>query len=264
MARILARARYLLRAQYLLRFDDLCPTVHKHRWERLVGIVREFQIRPILAVVPDNQDRGLMRSPADPGFWEQMRELEAAGAAIALHGLTHLCTQHGRNLIKLHRRSEFSGLPLEEQRQRIQMGLAILRGNGLNPRLWVAPRHGFDKTTLAALREEGIHYLSDGMARIPFLREGVVWIPQQIWEPVRRERGLWTICLHPNSVDNVQAQKLRAFLARNAADFTSFERVAAEFEPAGLSLAEKTYESFAMGRLRLHRARKQLFPTRRG
>ncbi len=257
-------ARIPVHARYLLRFDDLCPTVDRHRWERLIEIVREFQIRPILAVVPDNQDSDLMRSPADSGFWEQMRELEAAGAAIALHGLAHLCTQRGRSLIHLHRFSEFSGLPLEEQRARIHTGIAILRGNGLNPRLWVAPRHGFDKNTLAALREEGIRYLSDGMARIPFLREGVVWIPQQVWEPVRRERGLWTICLHPNSVDNDQAQKLRAFLVRNAANFTSFDHVAKEFEPAGLSLSEQAYAAFAMGRLRLRRMRKQIFSNRLG
>ncbi len=154
-----------------------------------------------------------MRSPADSGFWEQMRELEAAGAAIALHGLAHLCTQpRTQSHPSASVSRNFPACRSKRSGARIHTGIAILRGNGLNPRLWVAPRHGFDKNTLAALREEGIRYLSDGMARIPFLREGVVWIPQQVWEPVRGSAGFGTICLHPNSVDNDQAQKLRAFL----------------------------------------------------
>ena len=69
-------------------------------------------------------------------------------------------------------------------------GSKTLRTYGLNPKLWVAPRHGFDRNTLRALQQEGIGYLSDGFARIPFRRGGITWIPQQLWEPVRKSSGL--------------------------------------------------------------------------
>lgn len=246
-------------AQYLLRVDDLCPTVHRENWERLVGMIREFQISPILAVVPDNQDPELCSSPADPDFWAQMRELEAAGAAIAIHGYRHVCSSTGRSMIPLHRCSEFAGLPLGLQRIRLHLGLEILRGNGLHPCLWVAPRHGFDRNTIAALRDEGIGFISDGFARRAFLRDGVVWIPQQIWAPVSRAQGLWTICLHPDGLTAEGFDELRTFLTQYGSQFTSFQRVVAELPQLELGFGERLHEKFAMWSLRLRRGRKKLF-----
>ena len=124
----------------MLRIDDLCPTVDADRWALWRALLNEFALRPILAVVPDNRDPELEASPADPSFWAQMRLLEAAGAAIALHGYRHLCTSRGRSLVALHPETEFAGVPEETQRTWIGAGLAILRGHGLHPKLWVAPR----------------------------------------------------------------------------------------------------------------------------
>src|ERR1017187_7683735 len=164
-------------AQYILRCDDLCPTALKPRWERLLSLIEEFKVQPILAIVPDNRDPALELSPPDPEFWERMRDLESAGACIGLHGYRHLSNSRGRSPLALHRMSEFAGVPMETQRQWIHAGMEILRGHGLNPRIWVAPRHGFDVQTLRALRLEGINVLSDGFAvlsdgfaRVPFNR----------------------------------------------------------------------------------------------
>jgi predicted deacetylase len=243
--------------QYLLRVDDLCPTVHERRWQRLAAIIREFHIHPILAVVPDNQDSELRSSPPDPAFWAQMRAMQSAGAAIAIHGYRHQCVQCGKSILPFHSHTEFSGRSVEEQREMLLAGLRILRAEGLNPQLWVAPRHGFDWNTLTALREEGIGYLSDGIARRPFLRGGVVWIPQQIWAPVERSRGLWTICLHPNTTTRSVAQDLRDFLSRHAARFTSFDRVVKHYEPQELNPGERLYEAAVMARLLLRRSVKK-------
>ena len=244
-------------AQYMLRIDDLCPTVDARRWERLRALIQEFSLRPILAVVPANQDRYLDVSPPDPGFWDKMRTMEAAGAATALHGYTHVCNEEGNSLIRLHRHGEFNGLPLDLQRLSIARGLGILRENGLDPRLFVAPRHCFDWNTLRALKAGGICHLSDGFARVPFDRGGVTWIPMQLWSPVVRSSGLWTICLHPNSTDKPRFEALRTFLSRFASQFTSFDRVQAEFQPSPLSAGERLYERIASARLRLRRLRSQ-------
>src|SRR5271165_6997866 len=98
-------------ARYLLRFDDLCPTVSRTRWQRFQPLIEEFGIRPILAVIPDNQDYKLEQSQPDPEFWSQMRRMEASGATIALHGYRHLCTSEGVSLVPLHRNTEFAGVP---------------------------------------------------------------------------------------------------------------------------------------------------------
>ena len=253
-------------AQYLLRFDDLCPTMAHHRWQRFLPLVKEFHLRPILAVIPDNQDTELHLSAPDPEFWARMCAMEAAGATIALHGYRHLCASRGKSLLPLHLHTEFSGVPEKIQSEWIREGLEILRGHGLNPTIFVAPRHGFDHATLRALRNEGIEMLSDGFARVPFIRCGVTWIPQQLWRPVEKNKGLWTICVHSNFANAAQVAQLHAFLSEHATQFTSVDRVLAELSPARLSLIERLHETFALWRTRAAQAsrRWKLNPLFRG
>lgn len=242
-------------AQYLLRIDDLCPAVSAYGWRACAELVAEFGLRPILAVVPENRDPGLEQSPADPGFWAQMREMQAAGATVALHGYRHICASEGRSILRLAARSEFAGIDFATQCAWIDSGLRILRGHGLDPRVWVAPRHGFDRNTLRALKAGGIATLSDGLARMPFVRAGMTWIPQQLWAPVERASGLWTIAIHPNTMRDADLAALRSFVRKHALRFTSVDRVLAEFPPRRLSVGEYAYARFALGRLRVRKWR---------
>lgn len=242
-------------ARYLLRFDDLCPTMAREPWQRFERVLREFAIRPILAVVPDNRDPELEREDADPEFWDRMRAWEQAGATIALHGFRHLCGASGRSLVPAPPLTEFAGVAEDTQRLWIGEGLRMLRGHGLTPRLWVAPRHGFDAATLRALKDEGIAALSDGLARVPVARGGLVWIPQQIWEPIEKSAGLWTICMHTNTASRDAADTLHAFLSRHAAQFTCFDEVMAEYRDARMGPVEQLREAIATMRLRARRRR---------
>jgi predicted deacetylase len=241
-------------AQYLLRIDDLCPGISRERWQLIGAIVEEFHLQPILAVVPDNRDPALAVSPPDPTFWDQMRALESAGATIGLHGYRHLCSSRGRGMLGLHRGSEFAGVPAETQRMWIRDGLSILRGHGLNPRIFVAPRHGFDANTLLALRAERMGMVCDGFARAPLLRRGLIWIPQQLWAPIEKANGVWTICIHPNTACDADIAGLRAFLRAHAVQFTSVRRLLVELPPTTLTLAERIYAETALRRFKLSRA----------
>ena len=160
-------------------------------------------------------------------------------------------------MVRLHRFTEFAGVPRETQRQWIEAGASILRDKGLDPRVWVAPRHGFDRNTLWALRSEGIGVLSDGFARVPFTRGGITWLPQQLWSPVEKPSGLWTICVHSNTASSSLLDQLRAFLLQHAAQFTSVDRVVAELKPARLRTAERVYEILALWRVRSARAKRR-------
>ena len=247
-------------AQYLLRLDDLCPTVAAERWKRFQSLIEDFRLKPILAVVPDNRDPELQVSSPDPAFWDRLRDLEAAGASIALHGFRHLCERRGRSLVNLHRTTEFAGVSFAMQRAWIAEGLRILRGHSLHPKIWVAPRHGFDVQTIRALLDEGIAIVSDGFARRPFLRCGITWIPQQLWGPVEKDRGLWTICVHPNTASETEIEALRSFLLAHAARFTSVDRAVADLQPATLTLIEYIQAECALRRLTISHA---LRPIRR-
>ena len=245
-------------ARYLLRLDDLCPTIHRERWLRFRELICEFRLRPILAVIPANSDPALELSPPDGDFWNQLRALESSGAVIGLHGYRHICASRGRSLLRLHRSSEFAGVDAGLQRTWIYEGLSILRNHGLNPTVFVAPRHGFDANTLWSLRAEGISVISDGFARVPFLRDGIVWIPQQFWAPVTKTTGIWTICIHPNTISDSEIDRLRAFLRAHFAQFSSLDHLLADFPPRPLSLAESAYVSVALWRVKTSRMRKRL------
>jgi len=245
-------------AHYLLRVDDLCPTVKRKPWLRLSALIAESNLKPILAVVPDNRDSELYISEPEESFWQQMCDLQQAGAAIALHGYQHRAESRAPSLVPLHRKSEFAGVSALTQRTWIRLGLDILRSHGLNPTIWAAPRHGFDRNTLKALREEGITALSDGFARRPFLRGGLTWIPQQLWGPLEKRIGLWTICLHVNTITARQFDEFAAFVRQHAAQFISVDEALAEFSPSPLTLLENLRENASYARIAASRFKRQM------
>jgi predicted deacetylase len=221
-------------------------------------MLKRFQIRPILAIVPDNQDPELKKDAPDPTFWAQMQEWQASGATIALHGYQHLCLARGRSLVNLHSQSEFAGVPFEYQRKWIRLGLSILRGQGLQPTVWVAPRHGFDPSTLDVLRDEGIRVVSDGFAKGPYRRSGMIWIPQQLWAPVIEKAGLWTIAYHSNNASDEDVDRLESFLERFHLNFTSVERVISRWPIAEYGLRHCLHQEHSLLRMRLSKLRMRL------
>jgi len=244
--------------QYLIRLDDLCPTMLQDRRERFLSILVRHRVSPILAIVPDNQDPDLIRQAPDPRFWERMRSLQASGATIAMHGYRHLCASRGASILGLHDESEFAGVDPSLQQQWIRSGLAILRGQALRPQLFVAPRHGFDRNTLRALAEEGLGVLSDGFASRPFSQHGILWIPQQLWEPVAKEIGLWTICIHTNTAPDGLEKRLENFVSQQAAKVTTFNRVIAEAPDSPLNWREQLTANLANLRARISSARSRI------
>jgi predicted deacetylase len=240
----------LAQARYLLRFDDLCPTISKERFERFLTIVKRHAVRPILAVVPDNHDPDLLFDNPDPHFWEKIRALEAAGATIAMHGFRHVCVSVAPSILGLHHRTEFAGIDEETQCSWIRAGLTILRDRGLCPRLFIAPRHGFDRATLRALGREGLGVISDGFATRSHTQDDVICIPQQLWEPVKKPSGLWTICIHTNTASAQLEEKLDLFLLENARQFVTFDDVINESAHACLSLTERLNAHLALKRVR--------------
>jgi hypothetical protein len=179
--------------------------------------------------------------------------MQAAGAAIGLHGYQHVCVTEGRGLVPLHARTEFAGAPPAEQRQWIVAGVGILREQGLEPNVWVAPQHGFDRHTIEALREQGITVISDGFTRRPYRAWGANWIPQQIWGPVEKQAGLWTICVHAGTASDAAVAALEAFLEKFSPQFTSMDRVLAEWPIPERSLADRLCQAEALLRIRLRR-----------
>lgn len=220
-----------MNASYIVRMDDACPTMRREIWDPLEEALDRLGVRPIVGVIPDNLDPSMLCSEADPNFWERVRNWDKKGWGIALHGLHHtyhLIPPDCHALVPLHQTSEFVGLNLEKQRQILREAWRIFSENRVKPLLFMAPSHTFDTNTLLALRlETDIRIVTDGHALFPFREGDFIWIPQQIWDFRRLPFGIWTVCLHPNTMSHSELNSLIERLTRFAGKAVPFEAAVA-------------------------------------
>ena len=197
-------------AQFLVRFDDICPTMNWSVWEPVERALRANGVKPILAVVPDNQDPKLRCGRPRADFWDQMRRYRDEGWAIAWHGYQHVYETRDAGVIGVKPQSEFAGLDAGRQYQKLESAHRIFREQEIEPRVWVAPGHSFDYLTVKLLAEFGVRIISDGFFTRAVEDRGALWIPQQLWRFRPFSFGLWTVCCHIN-----------AWTERNIRDFAA-------------------------------------------
>jgi len=186
----------------------------RSKWQAIERLLDGFGIKPIVAVVPDNRDAGLAVDTFDSDFWGKVRKWQEKGWSIAMHGYQHLMHHTKSKLIlPYYERSEFGGLPYEQQAEKIEKAWRIFLSQDVTPTIWIAPAHCFDWVTLKAIRNETpIRIVSDGIARDQYFEEDFYWIPQQLWTLTERRDGLWTVCLHPNTMTEVELAALHRSL----------------------------------------------------
>jgi len=215
------------RPQYLLRFDDVCPTYPWAAWRGVEEVLIANNIRPIMAIIPDNRDVTLHKGPVDVNFWNRVRNWQEMGWTIGLHGHQHLYVSKSSGMVGLNRYSEFAGLSFEEQYEKLRTGLEILARERVQPTCWVAPAHTFDENTLRALKIVGLRTISDGFQLWPHTdSRGLFWIPQQLGRFYSMPIGTWTICIHPDdrlfSDHRLFRQKIETF-RENITDIKAVE-----------------------------------------
>lgn len=210
-------------AKYILRLDDACPTMNSENWTRIENLCDKYNVKPIVAVVPNNKDEFLKKDEKDENFWKKVQQWQNRGWHIALHGYDHVYTTQEAGLVPFNNDSEFAGLSLEEQRTKIMKGLEVFKYNGIRTKIWVAPSHSFDKNTLKALEKTSIKIISDGIGIKPFKKYNFNWIPQQVWHFRKMPFGTWTGCFHPNEMTEKEFINLENFLKINHKEFISID-----------------------------------------
>lgn len=214
---------------YLIRLDDACPTMDATKWQRIEEIFDAYGIRPMVGVIPANNDPKQIINTADGGFWNKVKNWEKKGWSIALHGYDHcFISDSGMSgLNPLWARSEFAGISLEQQKEKIRKGVAEFRANGVEPRYFFAPAHTFDENTLQALREESnIRIISDTIATKPYLKGDFVFIPQLGGHCVEMKiPGIWTFCLHPSAMKEDNFEATEKFLKTHRDEILGFDEL---------------------------------------
>lgn len=215
-----------MKNKYLLRLDDACSTMNSTKWQIMEDILDKYNIRPMVGIIPHNEDVNQLIDSEDFQFWNKVDRWFNKKWTIALHGYNH-CYSSNNGLEGLNpfwSRSEFSGLPLEVQKEKIRKGVKIMREHGIDPKYFFAPSHTFDENTLNALRDESnIRIISDTIAIKPYRFENFIFIPQlgghftEIKIP-----GFWTFCLHPSEMEEKDFFEVDMFLDLHKDEFVSF------------------------------------------
>jgi len=214
--------------KFFLRLDDACHTMHILNWNRIETILDKYSIKPLVGVIPDCMDQDLKYSDWDITFFEKVRKWRSKNWDIAMHGVNHLYKSHaewGINPILL--RSEFSGLAYEEQQKLIDEGYKILINNGIEPSFFFAPSHNFDKNTLMALyKSTNIRKISDTFSFRPYIKYQFQFYPVHFGHLINvKLTGLWTFCLHPNTMKDVDFFLLEDFLSKHHRSFSRLSEI---------------------------------------
>lgn len=215
--------------KYLIRLDDACPTMDRDKWQRMFELLDRYGIKPMVGVIPHNEDPKQMIDAEDPMFWLRAKEWERKGYAIALHGYNH-CYMSDKGLLGLNplwARSEFAGVAYSKQCQKIHDGFAIMTGHGLKPKYFFAPSHTFDEVTLRALREyTDIRIISDTIGNKPYKIKDFIFIPQLGGHCMKMNiPGVWTFCLHPSMMEEEDFRNTEKFLVSHQDEFVGFDEL---------------------------------------
>lgn len=205
--------------KYIFRLDDITPWMNWENLEKIEKIFDKFWIKPIIWVVPDNQDKKLDWYWKIDDFWWKIKSLEKKWWIISQHWYQHKYCTEDSWIIWLNKYSEFAWLPYEEQYKKIKKGKEILEENlEKEVKWWMAPAHSFDENTCKILKKLWFKYVTDWIALFPFEKCWLKWLPQQIWKPWNYPYwipfGIWTICLHINTYDNKFFNNLERFLEK--------------------------------------------------
>lgn len=185
-----------------------------------------YNVKAIIAVVPDNDDCNLKIDAPDDSFWSTAQSWSRNGHEIALHGYDHVYITDSGGMNPIHQRSEFAGVSLSVQIDKIKKGYEILSRNGLVPNVFVAPSHTFDENTLTALKANtSIKVISDTFALSAYLKNDFVFLPQQFGGVRSIPIGMITFCYHPNTMTENSFEALEYFIKENAHKFIAFTEI---------------------------------------
>jgi predicted deacetylase len=229
--------------RYIIRLDDACPTMNWQKWNKIFNILDNYDIKPVIAVIPNNEDESMKIDKYNNNFWNEVRNWKNKNYYIAMHGYNHKYISKNGGLIPMNNQSEFAGVDIKIQKEKIKKGWKIFKENEIIPNIWVAPSHTFDRNTLKILKEEtDIKIISDGIAYYPYNKDGFFWIPQQLWWYEEKKDGIWTICLHPNTMNNNEIENLEIIIKNNVEKFKiNLNELYEKYKNRELSLNDKIY-----------------------
>ena len=210
---------------YILRLDDASDYSDECKWDRMEKLLNKYNIKPIVGVIPENLDKSfLKRYEKNNAFWEKVSNWEKNGWIIAMHGYQHQYVTVDGGINPVQKRSEFAGLSLKEQTNKISNAIKILNSHNIEPKVFFAPSHTFDINTLKALKKETkIRIISDTISNDIYYDNDFYFIPVQSGKVRRLPFKTVTFCYHPNEMTEKDFSELEKFISKNIKIFKELD-----------------------------------------
>ena len=200
----------------LIRFDDIAPNMKWEMMDRCQEILNHYNLKPVMGIIPDNQDNELLKYPKRDNFWEIVKKWKSSGWSIAMHGYKHLydIETNKKDYFNYGGRSEFFGHQYEDQLLKIKKGLEIFRKNDIRIDTFFAPNHTYDKNTFRALRECGILKVIDGYGLMPYIYNEIKFVPQLFYKLYLLPFGIQSTQIHINYWNDKDFTNFRKFIEK--------------------------------------------------
>lgn len=222
-------------SKYLLRLDDACETMSREKWNRVEKLLDKYKIKPLVGVIPFNQDTNLKIDSFDYEFWKKVKDWEKKEWEIGLHGYNHVYISKSGGINPINQRSEFAGVDYIQQFEKIKQGYKIFQKRNIKPKVFFAPSHTFDLNTLKALKEvTEINIISDTIANDIYKENDFYFIPQQTGRVRNLPFKVVTFCYHPNSMLENDFIILENFIRKYKRKFIKFNDLILKDRKLGL------------------------------
>lgn len=209
-----------------IRMDDITPDMDWAKFLRFKELCDLYQVKPLIGVVPKNEDKNLSIDAPREDFWTYVKQLQKEGWMLAQHGYTHVYTTKKAGLFPLNGFSEFAGVAYSEQYEAIKLGQDIFREHGIETDIFMAPGHSYDKHTFKALQNLSYRRITDGFGKRPYVRHDMIFYPisHSQKSSLKAKSGYTTFVVHTNTMKD--------------GDFARYEQLFREYEGRFVSYSE--------------------------
>ena len=209
----------------LIRFDDVAENMNWHLMNKCEVLFDKLNIKPVMGVIPNNEDKDLLIYPKKENFWDIVKNWQSKGWEIAMHGYNHIYDKetNRKDFFEYGGRSEFFGHTLDVQLKKVKKGLEIFKKNNINVRTFFSPNHTYDLNTFEALKLSGINQVIDGYGLKPYLENNIKFIPQLFYKPIFLPLGLQTTQIHLNYWTEKELDNFLNIISKNYKKIISYE-----------------------------------------
>jgi len=210
----------------LIRLDDIAENMNWDLMERSERLFDKYKIKPVLGVIPNNEDKELLTFPKKDNFWEQIRIWKDKGWEISMHGSNHVydMSTNKKDYFSHGGKSEFFGHSLEKQISKIEIGLKKFNEENIKIRSFFAPNHTYDDNTFLALKNSGINEIIDGYGLMPYTENNIKFIPQLLYKIVALPFGIQSTQIHLNEWKQKDFDNFEKFITKNLNKIISYNQ----------------------------------------